>query len=94
LRRAKRRRTDPIPDYLDPVDPTAENAIDSAALRPEIRTALDELPKEFRTAIVLSDIEGMSMSEVSEVLGIPVGTVKSRVFRGRRLMAQRLGNHL
>ncbi|HUF94866.1 MAG TPA: sigma factor-like helix-turn-helix DNA-binding protein [Acidimicrobiia bacterium] len=42
---------------------------------------------------MLSDIEGMSMPEVSEVLGVPVGTVKSRVFRGRRLMAQRLGNH-
>ncbi|HUF95706.1 MAG TPA: sigma factor-like helix-turn-helix DNA-binding protein [Acidimicrobiia bacterium] len=40
---------------------------------------------------MLSDIEGMSMPEVSEVLGVPVGTVKSRVFRGRRLMAQRLG---
>jgi RNA polymerase sigma-70 factor (ECF subfamily) len=91
LRRAKRRRTDPIPDHLDPVDPTAESAIDSAALRPEIRTALDALPTEFRAAIVLSDIEGMSMPEVSEVLGVPVGTVKSRVFRGRRLMAQRLG---
>jgi RNA polymerase sigma-70 factor (ECF subfamily) len=93
LRRAKRRRTDPIPDHFDPVDPKAESAIDSAALRPEIRAALDGLPKEFRAAIVLSDIEGMSMPEVSEVLGVPVGTVKSRVFRGRRLMAQRLGNH-
>jgi DNA-directed RNA polymerase specialized sigma24 family protein len=71
-----------------------ERALDSTQetfLRPEIRTALDALPREFRAAIVLSDIEGMSMPEVSEVLGVPVGTVKSRVFRGRRLMAQRLG---
>jgi len=91
LRKAKRRKTDPIPDYLDPVDPSAESAIDSAALRPEIQTALDMLPKDFRAAIVLSDIEGMSMSEVASVLGVPTGTVKSRLFRGRRLLAEHLG---
>ena len=91
LRRAKRRKTDPIPDHLDPVDVTAESAIDSAALRPEIRAALDGLPADFRAAIVLSDIEGMSMSEVAHVLGVPAGTVKSRLYRGRRLLAEHLG---
>lgn len=91
LRKAKRRRTDPIPDHLDPVDPSAESAIDSAALRPEIRAALDKLPTDFRAAIVLSDIEGMSMAEVAQVLGVPAGTVKSRLFRGRRLLAEQLG---
>lgn len=92
LRKQKRRRTDPIPDHLDPVDHSAEDAVDSAALRPEIRAALDALPDDFRTAIVLSDIEGMSLPEIADVLEIPVGTVKSRVFRGRRLLAQELGN--
>lgn len=91
LRKAKRRRTDPIPDHLDPVDPSAESAIDSAALRPEIRAALDKLPTDFRAAIVLSDIEGMSMAEVAQVLGVPAGTVKSRLYRGRRLLAEQLG---
>lgn len=91
LRKAKRRRTDPIPDHLDPVDPSAENEIDSAALRPEIRAALDKIPTDFRAAIVLSDIEGMSMTEVAQVLGVPAGTVKSRLFRGRRLLAEHLG---
>lgn len=93
LRKAKRRRTDPIPDHLDPVDPSAESAIDSAALRPEIQAALDKLPTDFRAAIVLSDIEGMSMAEVAQVLGVPAGTVKSRLFRGRRLLAEQLGAH-
>jgi RNA polymerase sigma-70 factor, ECF subfamily len=93
LRKAKRRRTDPIPDHLDPVDPSAQSAIDSAALRPEIRNALDELPADFRAAVVLSDIEGMSMTEVALVLGVPAGTVKSRLFRGRRLLAEHLGNY-
>jgi RNA polymerase sigma-70 factor (ECF subfamily) len=91
LRKAKRRRTDPIPDHLDLVDPSAEGAIDSAALRPEIRAALDKLPTDFRAAIVLSDIEGMSMAKVAQVLGVPAGTVKSRLFRGRRLLAEQLG---
>ncbi len=92
LRKLKRRRTDALPDHLEPSDPMAEEAMDSAAMRPEIRAALDELPVEFRSAIVLSDIEGMSLPQVSEVLGVPVGTVKSRVFRGRRILAKRLGN--
>jgi len=42
--------------------------------------------------VVLSDLEGMSLPEVAVVLGIPVGTVKSRVFRGRRLLAELMGN--
>ena len=92
LRKAKRRKADPLPDFVDPTDPSAEEAVESAALRSELRAALDELPQDFRAAIVLSDIEGMSLPEVAAVLGVPVGTVKSRIFRGRRQMAQRLGN--
>lgn len=92
LRRQKRRRTDPMPDHVDPTDHQAEEAIDSAALRPEIQRALAAIPDDFRSAVVLSDIEGIGLPEVAEILGIPVGTVKSRVFRGRRLLAQQLGN--
>jgi RNA polymerase sigma-70 factor (ECF subfamily) len=54
--------------------------------------ALAAIPQDFRSAVVLSDIEGMGLPEVAEVLGVPVGTVKSRVFRGRRLLAKELGN--
>lgn len=92
LRKQKRRRVEAIPDYLDPADHSAQDAVDSAALRPEIRAALAAIPSDFRAAVVLSDIEGMPLPEVAEVLGIPVGTVKSRVFRGRRLLARELGN--
>lgn len=93
LRKAKRRPSVSLPDYVDPADPSAESEIHSAGLRPEIETALATLPQEFRSAIVLSDIEGLSMPEAAEALGVPVGTVKSRVFRGRRLLAKELGNH-
>lgn len=92
LRKQKRRRADPMPDHLDPPDHSAEDAVGSAALRPELQKALVSLPEEFRTAIVLADIEGLGLKEVAEVLGVPTGTVKSRVFRGRRLLAAELGN--
>ena len=92
LRKQKRRRTDPIPDHLDPTDHSAEDEVEAAGLRPEIMEALAAIPQDFRSAVVLSDIEGMGLPEVADVLGVPVGTVKSRVFRGRRLLAQELGN--
>lgn len=92
LRKQNRRRTDPIPEHLDPADHMAEDAVDSAALRPEITTALQKIPADFRSAVILADIEGLGLPEVAEILGVPVGTVKSRVFRGRRLLAQELGN--
>lgn len=93
LRKAKRRPTESLSDHLHPSDQGAADLMESAGLRPEIQAALGELPAEFRSAVVLSDIEGMSLPEVAVILGVPVGTVKSRVFRGRRLLAKRLGNH-
>lgn len=92
LRKRKRRPTEPLLEHAHPADPSAEASIDSAALRPEIERALASIPPEFRAAVVLSDIEGLGLSEVAKVLGVPVGTVKSRVFRARRLLAQQLGN--
>jgi RNA polymerase sigma-70 factor, ECF subfamily len=91
LRRAKRRPTDPLPEHLDFVDASAEQEVEAAAHRHEIQNALAKLPPEFRAAVVLSDIEGMALPEVALALGVPVGTVKSRVFRGRRLLALHLG---
>lgn len=70
---------------------------ESAALRPmleaEIQTALDELPEEFRLAVVLSDVEELSYKEISEIMGCPIGTVMSRLHRGRRMLKTRLYNH-
>ncbi|HXV70459.1 MAG TPA: sigma-70 family RNA polymerase sigma factor [Acidimicrobiia bacterium] len=92
LRKQKRRKTDPMPEHLDPTDYSAEDAVHAAGLRPEIQRALAAIPEDFRMAVILSDIEGMGLPEVAEILEIPVGTVKSRVFRGRRLLAGELGN--
>ncbi len=55
-----------------------------------ILAAIDALPDDFREAVVLSDLEGLPYAEIAEVLDIPVGTVKSRLFRGRRLLQKTL----
>jgi RNA polymerase sigma-70 factor (ECF subfamily) len=55
--------------------------------------ALDALPDDFREALVLSDVESLSYAEIAGVLDIPVGTVKSRVFRARRRLQEVLYDH-
>ena len=92
LRKAKRRRADPLPDHVDPADPQGGDPFVSAETRPAIEDALHDLPPEFRAAVILVDLEGLALDTAAEMLGIPTGTVKSRVFRGRRLLAQSLGN--
>jgi len=70
---------------------------ESQALRPlveaEISRALDELPEEFRVAVVLSDVEDLSYKEIAEVMDCPVGTVMSRLHRGRRILQKKLYDH-
>lgn len=70
---------------------------ESQALRPmleqEIKRILDELPEEFRLAVVLSDVEELSYKEIAEIMGCPIGTVMSRLHRGRRLLKGRLYEH-
>ena len=56
----------------------------------QVFAAIEELPHEYRLAVVLSDLEDLSYGEIAEVMGIPVGTVKSRLFRGRRQLQRRL----
>ena len=91
-RKAARRAADPLPETHDPVDRSAEDPFTSVELRPAIESAVASLPDEFRVAVVLSDIEGLPLAQVAEILEVPTGTVKSRVFRGRRHLAEVLGN--
>jgi RNA polymerase sigma-70 factor (ECF subfamily) len=92
LRKERRRPSEAMPSYLDPADPHAEDPYTSIELRPSVEAALATLTADFRAVVVLSDIEGMSLPEVAEALEVPVGTVKSRLFRARRQLAGVLGN--
>jgi len=59
----------------------------------EIRKALDALPAEFRLAVVLCDVEEFSYDEIAHIMGCPIGTVMSRLHRGRKLLQRALYNH-
>jgi RNA polymerase sigma-70 factor, ECF subfamily len=70
----------------EPVAPLAEipdNQILENLLEDEVEAAVAAVPEVFRTAVVLSDIEGLTYDEIAEALEIPVGTVRSRIARGR-----------
>ena len=70
----------------DPQELTEKASLDGA-----IQAALDGLPQEFRAAVVLADIEGLSYDEVADALRCPVGTVRSRLHRARQMLRGALG---
>jgi RNA polymerase sigma-70 factor (ECF subfamily) len=59
----------------------------------EITRAIDALPDEYRTAVLLSDVQGLRYAEIAQVLSVPEGTVKSRLFRGRRILQRKLASY-
>ena len=56
----------------------------------EVKEALESLPEQFRMAVLLADVEGFAYKEIAEILDIPIGTVMSRLHRGRRALQKRL----
>jgi RNA polymerase sigma-70 factor (ECF subfamily) len=99
----RRRKHEPIAMDLEAVEPHAldrsmqeadpEGAFFSQIVDDKVMEAIDRLPTEFREVLALSDIEGMRYAEIAEVLKIPVGTVKSRLFRARRQLQAELYAH-
>jgi RNA polymerase sigma-70 factor (ECF subfamily) len=69
-------------------DPAAE-ALDRLGVE-EVRKAIEDLPPAYRAAVLLTDVEGFSYKETAEILEVPVGTVMSRLHRGRQRLQQRL----
>lgn len=92
LRRARRRAADPLPEAHDPPDPSVDDDLEAVELRPDLTHALAALSADFRSAIVLVDVEGLPLSEVAQILEVAEGTIKSRLHRGRRQLAAILGN--
>ncbi len=86
------REDDPFASLDGAVDPALspeENAV-LKERRTRLRAAIRALPDEFRAAVLLRDLEGLSYEEVAEVLEVPIGTVRSRLARGRALLKERL----
>ncbi len=94
-----RRQREPLGEIMDPSQDGARDASGAEALlgdrelarlqglvRGDITRALETLPEVYRMAILLTDVEGWTWAEAAEMLGVPVGTVQSRVFRGRRAL--------
>ncbi len=83
-------RTSEIPVFAAAYQYDPEGEFFSSLIDDTILAAIEALPPDFRDAVVLSDLEGLAYAEIADVLAIPVGTVKSRLFRGRRLLQQAL----
>lgn len=91
VRRRKRRPADALPENPDLVVPPSPAADEvSTDLSDEVQAALASISEEFRTAVVLCDVVGLPYDEISETTGVPVGTVRSRIHRGRRLLRAEL----
>ncbi len=89
--------TDRSPNYLETVvssNPSPESAFLRRELREKISEALRKVPYEYRLPLLLVDLGDLSYAEAAEILSCPVGTVRSRLSRGRRLMHKYLGGYL
>jgi RNA polymerase sigma-70 factor, ECF subfamily len=69
---------------------TPETIVLDSLVDSDITDAIDDLPEQFRLAVVLSDIEGFSYAEMAEIMEVPLGTVMSRLHRGRKALQRRL----
>jgi RNA polymerase sigma-70 factor, ECF subfamily len=73
-----------------PAPPTAEEIVASSEFQSRLERAIDELPEKFRIVLLLAAIQGYTLEEVGEMLEIPMGTVKSRLFHARKQLAGKL----
>jgi len=71
-------------------EPSAEAAVIESLPDEDVQEALSSLPEQFRIAVLLADVEGFSYKEIAEITGVPIGTVMSRLHRGRKALEKRL----
>jgi RNA polymerase sigma-70 factor (ECF subfamily) len=95
VRRRQRIRFDALPEDTERLAgsaPSPEQVYADTHLDPQVQAALDALSPEFRVAVVLCDIEGLSYEEIAATLGIKLGTVRSRIHRGRVQLREALAH--
>ncbi len=103
LYRKQQRRPDEYPqeeidefslyDWLGGVGASAEREVLDSITAEEVKQALAELPEQFRMAVFLADVEGFSYKEIADMMGTPVGTVMSRLHRGRKQLQKALAEY-
>jgi RNA polymerase sigma factor (sigma-70 family) len=95
-RRKQRIRFDALSDEraarLRSASPTPEAAVAEQRFDDDVESALATLPPDFRAAVVLCDVEGLSYEEVAEIMGAKMGTVRSRIHRGRAMLRTALAH--
>lgn len=84
----RQQRGDELRDERADADPAA--ALDTAERQTMVRRALDELAEDYRTAIILKEIEGLRYDEIADMVGCPIGTVRSRIHRARHELREKL----
>lgn len=85
--------TEDIVEKMSTYDVSPEKSLGSKESTSIIFKAINKLPDDMRIAVMLRDYEGLSYQEVSEVMDCPIGTVRSRIFRGRAILKETLENH-
>src|SRR5438309_4954525 len=81
---------EPYSVFSDVQDDDPQGTFFDRIVDDEVLRAIDQLPEQFRETVVLSDVEGLSYEEIARILEVPVGPVKSRRFRARRLLQRKL----
>ncbi len=79
-----------LKNHDDQFSQTPERIVLDSLVDSDIIEAIDDLPEQFRLAVVLSDVEGFSYAEMAEIMDVPLGTVMSRLHRGRKALQKRL----
>ncbi|MEI2712367.1 MAG: RNA polymerase sigma factor SigE [Nocardioides sp.] len=96
VRRKKRIRFDLLSDErterISAPTPAPETAYANTIFDADVESALAALPPDFRAAVVLCDIEGLTYEEIADVLGVKMGTVRSRIHRGRSMLREALAH--
>jgi RNA polymerase sigma-70 factor (ECF subfamily) len=87
-----RRRKEPSVGFRDKnhgrVEPSPQEILEQRRLKSRVQDAISRLPEKFHTAVVLSYFDELSLEEIAQIESCPVGTIKSRVFRGKQIMRQ------
>ncbi len=89
VRKKKRRPTQPLPDtdsFAYGASPSPDEVLAAVRLSDDVQGALLKLPYEFREAVVLCDVVGLTYEEIADATDAPVGTVRSRIHRGRSML--------